>query len=188
MAWPESVKKSTAAAQHSLAMPGQMGLKLVTPSKGGAIPTSTAIGRPIMTKLQTLLVSAASGIAALTLASAAAATVTLTATDSLQTYTNTTGASGSYKTIDIDYTIASPGDEKLLYYALYIDNTIGSSNTTGPLTTSGTYVYGKLYKGFTVEYQLVPVPEPAAWAMMLVGFGGVGAAMRRRGAKAAAAV
>jgi hypothetical protein len=27
-----------------------------------------------------------------------------------------------------------------------------------------------------------PVPEPAAWAMMLVGFGAVGYSMRRRGA------
>lgn len=32
-----------------------------------------------------------------------------------------------------------------------------------------------------------PTPEPAAWAMMLVGFGGVGAALRMRARKAAAA-
>jgi hypothetical protein len=31
------------------------------------------------------------------------------------------------------------------------------------------------------------VPEPATWAMMILGFGMIGAAMRRRGAKAAAA-
>lgn len=30
---------------------------------------------------------------------------------------------------------------------------------------------------------LPPVPEPATWAMMISGFGAVGAAMRRRGAK-----
>jgi hypothetical protein len=32
-----------------------------------------------------------------------------------------------------------------------------------------------------------PVPEPATWAMMLVGFGGIGMAMRRgrRGVKLA---
>ena len=29
------------------------------------------------------------------------------------------------------------------------------------------------------------VPEPAAWAMMLVGFGGLGLALRRRAAKTA---
>jgi hypothetical protein len=32
------------------------------------------------------------------------------------------------------------------------------------------------------------VPEPAAWALMLVGLGGVGAALRRRGAKPASMV
>jgi hypothetical protein len=31
---------------------------------------------------------------------------------------------------------------------------------------------------------LAGVPEPAAWALMILGFGGVGAAMRRRGAVA----
>ena len=31
------------------------------------------------------------------------------------------------------------------------------------------------------------VPEPASWAMMIVGFGGVGAAMRRRRTLTAAA-
>ena len=39
-------------------------------------------------------------------------------------------------------------------------------------TTAGTTTY---------DFQALPaVPEPSTWAMMLVGFGGVGAAMRRR--------
>jgi hypothetical protein len=28
-----------------------------------------------------------------------------------------------------------------------------------------------------------PVPEPATWALMLLGFGGIGMAMRRRNVK-----
>jgi hypothetical protein len=34
---------------------------------------------------------------------------------------------------------------------------------------------------------MIAVPEPATWALMLVGFGGMGAALRRRAAKAVAA-
>lgn len=34
--------------------------------------------------------------------------------------------------------------------------------------------------GYVVEYSLNAVPEPATWAMMIVGFGAVGASMRRR--------
>ena len=31
-----------------------------------------------------------------------------------------------------------------------------------------------------LTFQLVPVPEPATWAMMILGFGAIGMAMRRR--------
>lgn len=36
--------------------------------------------------------------------------------------------------------------------------------------------------GFTAQFvsDVVPVPEPASWAMMLLGFGGIGLAVRRR--------
>jgi hypothetical protein len=34
---------------------------------------------------------------------------------------------------------------------------------------------------------MIAVPEPATWALMLIGFGGMGAALRRRAAKAVAA-
>lgn len=49
--------------------------------------------------------------------------------------------------------------------------------------TSGTYVYtfgqGATADTFTIE---IPgaVPEPSTWAMMLIGFGAIGASMRRR--------
>jgi hypothetical protein len=34
--------------------------------------------------------------------------------------------------------------------------------------------------GGTFNFATAPVPEPATWAMMLLGFGGIGMAMRRR--------
>lgn len=41
--------------------------------------------------------------------------------------------------------------------------------------------------GLVTEFSTVSVPEPASWAMMIVGFGLTGVAMRRRGGKTAAA-
>ena len=54
-------------------------------------------------------------------------------------------------------------------------------NIPGPLFRFGTAAT------FSVKLLLVdgvpPVPEPATWAMMIVGFGAMGAAMRRRQAR-----
>jgi hypothetical protein len=44
--------------------------------------------------------------------------------------------------------------------------------------TPGQYVYSSAHD--TVTININSVPEPAAWAMMLLGFGGIGFAMRRR--------
>ncbi len=38
---------------------------------------------------------------------------------------------------------------------------------------------------FTLTYNFAAVPEPASWAMLILGFGLIGGAMRRRPAKAA---
>jgi len=58
--------------------------------------------------------------------------------------------------------------------------------------TGGTYGYGAFYKfnelgTATTEFGLVvnsvsiaPVPEPTTWALLILGFGGVGATFRRR--------
>ncbi|HEX4181175.1 MAG TPA: FxDxF family PEP-CTERM protein [Caulobacteraceae bacterium] len=43
---------------------------------------------------------------------------------------------------------------------------------------------GLVYEG---QFTVTPVPEPATWAVMLVGFGGMGAAMRSRRKQAAVA-
>jgi hypothetical protein len=50
----------------------------------------------------------------------------------------------------------------------------GSPNPVGP----GTYSLG--YRIFGTFDPASAVPEPATWAMMIVGFGGVGAVLRRR--------
>ena len=48
---------------------------------------------------------------------------------------------------------------------------------------SGTLITNPLFGGnvqITYDYAAAAVPEPAAWALMLAGFGIVGGAMRRR--------
>jgi hypothetical protein len=72
---------------------------------------------------------------------------------------------------------------------------IGTSTHTGPFNVgAGPYSVTELFivtangAGQSQStIQLSAVPEPASWAMMLVGFGLVGAVMRRRPAKASAA-
>ena len=56
------------------------------------------------------------------------------------------------------------------------------------LTTNGTFTLGAPYQinSISVSYQvsgpadLGGIPEPGAWALMIVGFGGAGAMLRRR--------
>jgi hypothetical protein len=49
--------------------------------------------------------------------------------------------------------------------------------------TPGSSIFGPV----TISVSVTTVPEPATWAMMLVGFGGLGAAMRARRRQAVAA-
>lgn len=70
-------------------------------------------------------------------------------------------------------------------------STTGSSNSLTllvPFTGAGDYrvsfggsapANGAAVTG-NLTFQLVPVPEPATWALMLLGFAGIGVAMRRR--------
>jgi hypothetical protein len=41
-------------------------------------------------------------------------------------------------------------------------------------------IHTNLFPGGEIRGQLAPVPEPATWAMMLIGFGLAGAMLRRR--------
>ena len=47
-------------------------------------------------------------------------------------------------------------------------------------------IHTSQFPGGEVRAFLVPVPEPATWLLMLVGFGGIGMALRRRASLAAA--
>jgi PEP-CTERM motif-containing protein len=76
--------------------------------------------------------------------------------------------------------------------ATVMQQVTGSSNAltlnTGTLTAGATYRFLYTFNagsgGGTVSgnasFLQSPVPEPATWAMMLIGFGGMGVAMRRR--------
>ena len=58
------------------------------------------------------------------------------------------------------------------------------ANPTNPDQTTAvtTRTYGDPDFSFTADASSVAgvVPEPAAWALMILGFGGAGAALRRR--------
>ena len=58
---------------------------------------------------------------------------------------------------------------------------LADGGTSHQLSVTGYFVSGPTasYAG-TFNANSVPVPEPATWAMMLVGFAGIGMALRRR--------
>jgi hypothetical protein len=71
-----------------------------------------------------------------------------------------------------------------------ITGNLTNSLTLGPISPVAAGAYRFTFGGSApatggvvtgnLTFQLVPVPEPATWAMMLVGFAGIGFAMRRR--------
>ncbi|TRW15344.1 DUF4394 domain-containing protein [Glacieibacterium frigidum] len=65
-----------------------------------------------------------------------------------------------------------------------LDNVFGSVN----LTTGVGTIIGNIGAGNLVDITAASVPEPASWALMIGGFGLVGAAMRRRVATVATVV
>jgi hypothetical protein len=72
-------------------------------------------------------------------------------------------------------TAGAPSDSNILYYSSVSGDAMSNlyrSGGTGALTTSS--------NGLVTQFSSVnsAVPEPSAWAMMLVGFGAVGASMR----------
>jgi hypothetical protein len=92
------------------------------------------------------------------------------------------------KTIDIA-PISGSGDEEqtiLSGFAPFIGNGLVSFNFASTknfsVTSPGTLnLLASIGGAATLTYTFAaPVPETASWALMLLGFGGVGAAMRRR--------
>lgn len=73
--------------------------------------------------------------------------------------------SGSYDVFTLNPTVLGATSHVL---------TIKGNITAGPSAS---------YSG-TINFNTVPVPEPATWALMLLGFAGIGMAMRRRRAPA----
>jgi hypothetical protein len=77
----------------------------------------------------------------------------------------------------------------------YVSNVF--AGTIGVYNSSGTWLHditlssgGGLVEDLSVNYSVVlnTVPEPATWAMMLLGVGGIGMAMRRANRRASAAI
>jgi len=67
------------------------------------------------------------------------------------------------------------GEQATAFYVVDFGNTGGNTLQLNYAGSSNVAVYSTKDKPFDV-----PVPEPATWAMMIMGFGGVGAMLRRR--------
>jgi opacity protein-like surface antigen len=90
---------------------------------------------------------------------------------------DTHGAPGGYQNSEkISFGFIDPGFNANLNDTFHITYTV-SGLADGPLTVTNTVILGSG----------VAVPEPASWALMMLGFGGIGAAMRRSRQVAAAA-
>ncbi len=118
-----------------------------------------------------------------------------TGVTALLTFTNAAGGAFSYNPLAAgnDNSIAF-GDQQNSFYMNnfpglnfnpLIDSTYKVNLTVNGLAggAKSLDVVAQLGNGFSTA-----IPEPATWAMMLIGFGGLGAAMRRRRAQTAVAL
>lgn len=79
------------------------------------------------------------------------------------------GGTITYTSDFIDFTDQTAGDFALGFSGITGTSTVWTANSVGTFASDSSNVGGG-----------GGVPEPASWAMMIVGFGGVGALMRRR--------
>ncbi len=100
-------------------------------------------------------------------------------TDGLRNITGQVNANGTVTIYGVTSTVSTNGDQGADPNRLVAINDVVGDTTAGQ--TSGeafsvleTAVNGQVLRGVS----LAPVPEPATWAMMLVGFGGLGATLR----------
>jgi len=81
--------------------------------------------------------------------------------------------------------LTGPGLGLVSFAPFAIGNNTGLGASNISLLAGSTYNFsftgsGNNQAAITGSVSLTPVPEPATWAMMLVGFAGVGMAIRRR--------
>jgi PEP-CTERM motif len=115
------------------------------------------------------------------------------------------GTSAGQKRLSFDYGSIGGASHHLNYFV--VDGFSGSILTQGRVTASSTSNFDALFSPFSVDYvsigtaeqviftsfdgttskdflldnvSIAAVPEPASWALMIMGFGLVGSAMRRR--------
>ena len=60
------------------------------------------------------------------------------------------------------------------------NNGVGTTFSFDPASQASDTGNGLNFRGYSINATTSPVPEPATWGMMLLGFGGMGYAMRRR--------
>lgn len=78
-----------------------------------------------------------------------------------------------------DYQITANAGESIskIRVSTCLTSVVTSCNQTGTGAGTGAGIF--LFKQNSINLAPGAVPEPASWAMMLLGFGGIGAAMRR---------
>lgn len=104
---------------------------------------------------------------------------------------NATGITGITLTAGTTYYLGAQATGGLFGNTMYgwADNTTGVSGRVSELVGTRSYNLGTDTTGaFRLVGATSPVPEPASWAMMLVGVGMLGYALRRRRARSAGAV
>ncbi len=162
-----------------------------------------------MNKLKTLMIAAATAASALTMAGTAQAT-TVVCVDSAAAVCSFDGFGGGWNNVKVTkkttasqsfaLTLKAPGELHVSISSFYLDLvsltfggvtlsginkgdvysfTVIPSNTPQLLTVVMKNTKTKDY-GYSAQLDFAPVPEPAAWGLMIAGFGMAGGALRRR--------
>jgi hypothetical protein len=162
-----------------------------------------------MNKLKTLMIAAATAAGALTMAGTAQAT-TVVCVDSAAAVCSFDGSGGGWNNVKVAkkstatqsfaLTLPAPGELHISISSFYLDLvslSFGGVTLTG-LTKGDVYTFAvtpsntpqlltvvmkntktKDY-GYSAQLDFAPIPEPAAWGLMIAGFGMTGGALRRR--------